>query len=72
MNERDGRVKLMVYRLSVLTAVRILIEYGGAARSILWLSVGTDGSVYFGLSRPAGSFGYGGGKANSACEVSLK
>lgn len=52
--------------------MRVLVHYDGSARPIVWFSVGTDGSVYFGLSRPAGSLGYGGGKANSFGEVTVK
>jgi hypothetical protein len=65
-------IKLRVYRLPAKTTVRILIDHDGTARPILWLKVGTDGSVYLGLSRPVGSLGYGGGNANSLGEVQVK
>ena len=72
-SDKDAaRVKVRVYRVPARSAARILLNYDGAVRPLLWLYVGTDGSVYLGLSRPAGSVEYSGGEAHSAGEASLR
>jgi hypothetical protein len=69
----DSRyVRVRVYPVPIRTPIRILLNYAGAARPLLWFSAGADGSVYLGLSRPAGSVGYGGDERNAAGEVRLE
>jgi hypothetical protein len=47
-----GHVSLLT--LKPRHTVRFAIAYGGVRRALLWLNVGDDGSIYLGITRPAG------------------
>lgn len=50
MDERSGCA--LIYELAPKQAVRVVLEADGVGRSPLWLMVGKDSSLYFGIPRP--------------------